>query len=70
MLDALGEELAGDLLVLGARACGLRFDYYAGGFVAELNGGVGFVLWGIYLVRFFLSDCVVRWVGLYRGWMK
>lgn len=43
-LDFISQDLPRDLLILGSGARGLRFHHYAGGFVDELDGGVGFVL--------------------------
>lgn len=62
-LDLLGENLHGDLVVLGAGARRLAFDHDAGGFVDHLDGGVGFVL----LVWASAEYCLCRWLGGSEG---
>lgn len=47
LLDFIGQELAGDLLILGPGTRGLGFDYKPGGSMDQLDGGVGFVLVGL-----------------------
>lgn len=58
-LNLIRQQLARDLLVLRTRPGGLAFDYHAGGFVDDLDGGVGFVL-GIVVISF--GGCCLRYL--------